>query len=289
MVDVRAGLTGTSTTPADRARAHYLSTFGSLRYMPYCGPGTNFDDVVRHLRNKNFALYPVRSGLLIHLADRLYAQSIRLRYRSLRRTGWKAVVSEQIVEGALVLRHLKPGERKILDFGGYESLLPLTLSALGHEVTVLDGRLYPFTNPRLHTVCGDLFGEHGGLEGAFDVVISVSTIEHLGLGRYGDTQTDDGDRRGVERLWSFVRPGGRLMVTVPAGRPTVQRGYRVYDESRVRATFPQPQTLLWFKKDGREGTWAPTDAQGIASLAYSEPFAAMPAEGVAFIICEKPA
>lgn len=257
--------------------------------MPYCGPRTNFEDVVRHLRNKNFALYPARTGLLLQLADRLNAHSTRLRYRSLRRTGWKAVVSEQIIEGALILRHLRPDEHKILDFGGYESLLPLTLSALGHEVTVMDGRSYPFSNPGLHIVCDDLFAEHRHLEASFDAVLSVSTIEHLGLGRYGDAQIEDGDRRGVERLWTFVRPGGRLMVTVPAGRPAVQRGYRVYDEPRIRATFPHPRTLLWFKKEGRDGTWAPTDAQGIASLVYSEPFAAMPAEGVAFIICEKPA
>ena len=72
----------------------------------------------------------------------------------------------------------------------------------------------------------------------FDLVISISTIEHLGPGNYDDVQIPDGDRLGVERLWRLVRPGGRHMATVPAGRRDVQRGYRIYDEARLHMVFP---------------------------------------------------
>jgi SAM-dependent methyltransferase len=257
--------------------------------MTYSDGGTSFDAVVRHLRNKNLGVYPVRWSPMLKALHRLHGEVTKLRLRALRKAGWQAVVSEQIVESALILRHARSEERRVLDFGGYESLLPLTLAALGHEVTVLDQREYPFKAPGLTSLTADLFGDLPLPPESFDLVISVSTIEHLGLGRYDDRETPDGDRLGVERLWRLVRPGGRLMATVPAGRPAVQRGYRTYDEARLRAAFPPLDTLLWFKKDGRAGTWSAAQAGDIASLTYGDPFAEMPAEAVAFVIAQKPA
>ena len=256
--------------------------------MNYCDANSDFDAVVGHLRNKNLDLFPTRWSPMLKVLHRLHGQVTKLRWRALRQAGWQAVVSEQIVEAGLMLRHIRPDERRVLDFGGYESVLPLTLSALGHQVTVLDQRAYPFKGPGLQSIAGDLFGQSLLPQKSFDLVLSVSTIEHLGLGRYDDVEIPDGDRLGVERLWRLVRPGGRLMATVPAGRPAVQRGYRTYDESRIRAVFPPLATLLWFKKDGRFGTWSAADANGIASLTYGEPSGEMPAEAVAFLIAQKP-
>src|SRR5256885_1304294 len=104
--------------------------------MNYCDGETGFDDVVRHLRNKNFGVYPTRWTPVLRMLNRLHTGITRLRWRAMRQSGWQVVVSEQIVEGALMLRHIRADERKVLDFGGYESVLPLTLSALGHDVTV---------------------------------------------------------------------------------------------------------------------------------------------------------
>jgi SAM-dependent methyltransferase len=255
--------------------------------MSYSDGRTHFDDVVRHLRNKNLGIYPRRWTPALKLLHRLQLEISRLRWRALRGAGWQVVVSEQIVESGLMLRHVRPDEHRVLDFGGYESLLPITLAALGHEVTVLDQREYPFKCPRLTSVAADLFSQHPLQPESFDLVLSVSTIEHLGLGGYDDTRVEDGDRLGVESLWRLVRPGGRLMATVPAGRPAVQRGYRTYDYARLHAVFPRLDTVLWFMKRGRTGTWSMTDGDSIAALTYERPLDEMPAEAVAFVIAEK--
>jgi len=249
--------------------------------------GTDFDALVRHLRNKNLAVLPTSYGLRMRLAERIQAGAAGIYWSAIRAAGWEAVVSEQVVEGPLVLQHLRATDRQVLDFGGYESVLPLQLASLGHEVTVLDQRRYPLTHPNLTVRAADLYDPGLRFDEPFDSIISVSTIEHLGLGRYGDVTREDGDRAGVDRLWSFLRPGGRLLASVPAGKPAAQRGYRVYNEARLYDVFPRITEIRWFRKEHRSGAWLPSNAGAVAELVYGEPHGQLPVEAVAFVICEK--
>src|SRR5688572_23331246 len=110
--------------------------------MKYVNSRTSLDDVVRHLRNKNLAVFPAHRSFAIRALQKLATVSARHVDRALASAGYELVVSEQIVEMPMVLRHLEERHRTVLDFGGYESALPLQLSALGFHVTVLDQRPY---------------------------------------------------------------------------------------------------------------------------------------------------
>lgn len=244
-------------------------------------------DINRHLRNKNLMLSARQRGPVAAVIERLGRVVAWIRARTLARNGFKLVVSEQIVEYPMVLRNLRPTDQTILDFGGYESLLPLQLSAVGYKVTVLDQRHYPFQHPNLTVVCQDLFASQLAVDGTFDLVVSISTVEHLGFGSYNDIRYEDADRHGIERLWRFVKPGGRLMVSVPAGRSAVHNGYRVYDPQRIAEIFPAEASVAWFCKQGREGVWTASDAATIAKISYDEPNEDMPLQAVAFIVCTK--
>jgi hypothetical protein len=246
-----------------------------------------FDNVLLHLKNKQIDVFATRRGIRLGVLNRLLRQVTRARAKTLQR-GSQVVVSEQVVEVPLVLRNLRPQETRVLDFGGFESLLPLSLAALGHHVTVLDQRPYPFSHPNLQALCRDIFGDLNGVQRDFDAVISISTIEHLGLGGYGDVRREDGDRVGVDRLWSLVRPGGRLLATVPAGAAAVHNGYRVYDRPRLHRTFPHLSTAQWFRKEGREGAWHAVEPSEAEQVSYQSPDASLPVEAVVFVICEKP-
>lgn len=256
--------------------------------MNYLENDTNLKHAVAHLRNKNLSIFYDHTRFVQKLVNRL--SDAILQYRTnlmVSNKRCRLVISEQIVELPLVFKNLREGDKKILDFGGVEGILPLQLSALGYHVTVLDQRLYPFSHPNLNVICGDLFAKDLKITDTFNVIISISVIEHLGLGSYGDSVVHDADKKGVEILWSLLKKGGRLMASVPAGKPAVQRGYRVYNEKRIRETFPDIEKIHWFAKAGREGTWGEVQAERIESLVYSEPYGQMPVEGVAFIICEK--
>lgn len=56
------------------------------------------------------------------------------------------------------------------------------------------------------------------LQGAFvpaDAVVSYSSIEHSGLGRYGDELDPDADADAMAQAWCMLRPGGLAFIGLP--------------------------------------------------------------------------
>ena len=47
--------------------------------------------------------------------------------------------------------------------------------------------------------------------------VSLSSFDHDGLGRYGDRLHPHGDLLAMRGAWRALRPGGRLLITVPVG------------------------------------------------------------------------
>lgn len=82
---------------------------------------------------------------------------------------------------------------------------------------------------------------------SFDVVIGVSSIEHIGLGHYDHDPSDaDGDVKTMQRVARWLKPGGWAYLDVPYGPSYHVHGtsHRVYDESAARARLvPAPLTL----------------------------------------------
>lgn len=76
-------------------------------------------------------------------------------------------------------------------------------------------------------------------EACFDAVVSVSAIEHIGLGSYENDPThEDGDRIAMERAFRWLKPGGWMYLDVPYRQPGgyhVTSNYRGYDEDAVQA------------------------------------------------------
>jgi len=68
----------------------------------------------------------------------------------------------------------------------------------------------------------------------YDICISVSSIEHDGLGRYGDPLDPDGDLRAMKEAKQFLKKDGIMFLSIPAGYDTVFFNvHRVYGEKRL--------------------------------------------------------
>lgn len=148
------------------------------------------------------------------------------------------LVNERIVEQPFVfgaLAGLAPPAR-ILDVGGSESTVGLSLATLGHRVTVVDPRPHPLAHPNLdHAACR--LDELPDPPQRYDAAVVLSAVEHFGLEHYGLDWSDAGaDRAALARLRELVAPGGLLVLTVPfAERASVDGFQRVYDEQGLRS------------------------------------------------------
>jgi pyridoxamine 5'-phosphate oxidase len=140
-------------------------------------------------------------------------------------------VNERVVEQPFVyaaLADLRPGSR-VLDVGGSESTVGLSLASLGHDVWVVDPRGYPLTHPRLRVAACRLDELDPGLA-EFDAAVVLSAVEHFGLGHYaGSGEAERLDIAALAELARRVRPGGVLALTTPFGHPGVDEFERVYD------------------------------------------------------------
>lgn len=114
----------------------------------------------------------------------------------------------------------------------------LCLALGARRVTTLEYGTIETDHPQLETYTPKLFRSaylEGKLE-PFDTVVSFSSLEHSGLGRYGDALNPWGDLMAVARIWCVTKDDGLLFLGVPSGPDCVKfNAHRIY--GRVRYPF----------------------------------------------------
>jgi len=73
---------------------------------------------------------------------------------------------------------------------------------------------------------------------SIDSLSCMHVLEHIGLGRYGDSLDPEGDCKAMRELSRVISSGGNLLVVVPVGKPRVQfNGQRVYSYAQIVQQF----------------------------------------------------
>ena len=144
------------------------------------------------------------------------------------------LLTERIVEIPFALRALDlPRGSRVLDLGAKASPLPLFLSAQGLRVVAVDLSPFPIQGAGPDFVLADMRSPPFRSD-AFDAAAIVSTLEHVGVGFYDSKVDPEDDLALMDRLRALVRREGRVVLTVPYGRPEADRLQRVYDHARLR-------------------------------------------------------
>ena len=123
---------------------------------------------------------------------------------------------------------------RILDVGGAESRLSKFLAEQGFDVYVIDIREDDYGSARF--IKANIL-EYDFPEGFFDIIVAISTVEHVGLPCYGQELIDrDGDVKALRKLKSWLRSGGLLLLTLPFGVPHHPPDFeRVYNLETLRS------------------------------------------------------
>jgi SAM-dependent methyltransferase len=128
---------------------------------------------------------------------------------------------ERLIEIPWALARVRPGDR-VLDVGtaNAEPAYVAALAGRAREITGVD--LAETDIPGIRTVVADV-RDLPFEDGAFDLVLCVSTLEHVGRDNrvYGAAQEADphGVADALDELRRMLADGGRLVVTVPCGEP----------------------------------------------------------------------
>lgn len=68
----------------------------------------------------------------------------------------------------------------------------------------------------------------------------MHTVEHIGLGRYGDPIDYDGDLKAINELKRVVKVGGNLLFVVPIGKARIQyNAHRIYNYDQIINYFSE--------------------------------------------------
>jgi hypothetical protein len=82
--------------------------------------------------------------------------------------------------------------------------------------------------------------------GSIHSLSCMHTIEHIGLGRYGDPIDYDGDLKAIGELKRVVATNGNLIIVVPIGKPKIEfNAHRIYAYHQICEYF-KPFKLFEF-------------------------------------------
>ena len=125
----------------------------------------------------------------------------------------------------------------ILDIGSYREFILGILSS--KKVTTLDVRAREPTIGNEKVVTYDA-KNLDFLDNSFDAVVSLCSIEHFGLGRYGDDFDLDADKKAMKEMIRVLKPGGCLIIstTITKAVPSIVFNlYRAYSTEMIKDFF----------------------------------------------------
>lgn len=72
----------------------------------------------------------------------------------------------------------------------------------------------------------------------------MHTVEHIGLGRYGDPIDLNGDSKAINELQRVLSEGGNLLFVTPLGKPKIQYNtHRIYSYEKIISMFHQLELI----------------------------------------------
>ncbi len=105
----------------------------------------------------------------------------------------------------------------------------------------------------------------------YDAILALSTVEHIGLPCYGQKPFARGDYLAMVEFRDLLKPGGRLIMTVPAGSSKITSWYRQYSPAALRDLLDGwAATICFWAFNGSE--YIPIAEERVTEFDYRDRF-----------------
>lgn len=102
------------------------------------------------------------------------------------------------------------------------------------EVEIFDIRKLNLKSKNIKFNQFDITEKHHNYSNNTDSLSCLHTLEHIGLGRYGDKVNPDGWKIGLKNLSIFLKDSGLLWLSVPTGIQSVKfNSHRIFDPNTI--------------------------------------------------------
>lgn len=133
---------------------------------------------------------------------------------------------------------IRSGIKQHFDIGSRLDYFIAHLLAADIDVTMIDVREFPGEIEQLHTIVDDATSLHQIPDESIDSMSALCSLEHFGLGRYGDPVDPEACFKCFDNIQRKLKAGGRLYISVPIGKERVEfNAHRVFYASTIVDCF----------------------------------------------------
>lgn len=132
------------------------------------------------------------------------------------------------------------GIRKHYDIGSRIDGFVAHLLAMDIEVTLIDIREMPGEVENLNTIVDDATNLENIPDNSLESISALNSIEHFGLGRYGDPIDPEACFKCFSALQKKLKKGGRLYISFPIGKDACCfNAHRIFHPLTVKDCFEE--------------------------------------------------
>lgn len=141
--------------------------------------------------------------------------------------------------------------KKVAIIGSKKPWIEAILLNLQNKVTTIE---YNVPDSNFNNLeCKDYFKYFEKNTETFDAVVTFSSVEHSGLGRYGDPLDPDGDINTMKSIYNNLLNNGLVIWGAPVGKDALSwNAHRVYGEIRLPLMFDNFEELKWYGRTKKQ-------------------------------------
>lgn len=114
------------------------------------------------------------------------------------------------------------------------------LLAYNQKVTLIDVRPLNFPITGVDFICADATNLENIDDNSIESLSALCSLEHFGLGRYGDPIDPEACFKAFESIQRVMKPNGNIYISVPIGEEHIEfNAHRIFDYQTIIDSFNQ--------------------------------------------------